>query len=319
MERKDGYLDLNKYFEEIKLKKNCKYYDLLVAGIIEPSTYCNDHFWLNIEGEKYYYKPSYCAYHELLAYHIAKELGYNATYCDLATFTIKSTETEDNKGIISKSYRKSNCKYITGTQILEEYYNARPNEVKEMGLNDDWKLYYDGPYFVDMNNLEIIWQALEFKYKNNPKANIEKLVKQLAENYIFFILIMANDKGSQNWEIEESENEINVCPIIDNEMIFYNTNTTVAFSTSFEDSDKSIKESIRKFLTISSREYINLFINKFNALDIEMLYRCIEKVEKQTETNMPEELKNEIIKNYTLNREAITEVLQELGLVNKVR
>lgn len=318
MERKNGYLKLNDFFEKLKEEKNCQYFNLLVDGIIVQSDYDDRHFWLNIDGITYYYKPSHYAYHELLAYYIAEELGFNAVYCDLAMFSIIPSEAEDNKGIISQSYKKPNCQYISGIDILKEYYEGDPRTNKEMGLTDEWKAYYNGPYYIDMNNLETIWQALEYRYKNNPNADITKLIDQIINNYIFEVLVRANDKGSQNWEIEESENDVNVCPLFDNELIFYDS-ATMTMSASFNDSEKDVKESLKKFLTISSQEYINLFINKFNAFDDNMFYSCIEKVESQTGTKIPEIIKEEIINAYNLNKLEINALLKELNLTNKRR
>jgi len=319
MERQSGYLCLNKYYEELKNKLNCQFYDLIVSGYIRPTDYDDRHFWLRIEDEEYYYKPSNYPYHEVLAYYIAKELGFNAVYCDLAKFSIIPSKADLRKGIISKNYRKKDCKYIPGYEILKEYYKAHPKITRKMGLTDNWKKYYGGPYYIDMNNLEIIWQALESKYQNNPNANISKLMNQIIENYIFAILVRANDKGAQNWELEESENTINIYPIFDNELIFYDENITTTISTSFDDSEATIGESVRRFLTTSSEEFVELFVEKFKTFNYDMLMKGIDEVEKQTESKIPDEIKEEIIFGFNLNQKEINEVLDSLNLNNKGR
>lgn len=318
MERESGYLCLNKYYDDLKEKKHCQYYNLIAEGYIRPSDYDDRHFWLNIEGETYYYKPSNYAYHEILGYYIAKELGFNASYCDLAKFSIVPSEAENNKGIISKSYRKENCKYIPGYEILKEYYEAHPEVVIDMGLTNGWKKFYEGPYYIDMNNLEIIWQALEYKYNSNPKVEILKLVYQIVERYIYAILIRANDKGAQNWEVEESADGVSICPITDNELIFYPRATTT-MSTGFEDSEKSIGKSIYEFLTTSSCEFMELFIEKFNKFDLDALMKCINLTEQQIGECIPDEIKKEILYSFKLNQRQINFILKNLDLQSKGR
>lgn len=317
MERVDGYLDLNKYYNDLKKEKKCGFYQLLVDGYIIQSAYDDRHFWLKINEETFYFKPSSFSYREILAYHIATLLGYDACYYDLAMFSV--THDQISKGVISKSYKKENANYISGTDCLKEYYQAFPNIVEDMGLTNDWEKIYDGPYIIDMNNLEIIWQALEFKYGDNPNVNIDDLMENMVNRYIFAILLRTNDLGSYNWELEEHNGKVSICPLIDNELIFYNEKATTAFSTSFKDSDKSIKESIKLFLTRSSEEYVHLFIQKFNEFNEEMLLNAIMLAENQINQSIPENEKKEIIENYKLNQKEIKEVLEELNLVNKGR
>lgn len=316
MERFNGYLDLTKYYQNLKTEKQCDYYRLIVDGYIRQSEYDDRHYWLKINEEMYYFKPTIFPYQEIISYHIATMLGYNACFYDLATFSV--TKDKIYKGVISKSYHKTGARYISGMKILEEYYKAYPDVVNDMGLTNAWEGIYEGPYVVDMNNLEIIWQALEYRYADK-KVNIEALMNDLVDRYILAILLRSYDFSSYNWELEEIDNAVSVCPLTDNELAFYNEKTTISFSTSFKDSEKNVKESLKLFLTRSSEEFVDLFVKKFYEFDYEMLLKAIVLTENQVNTKIPEEEKKDIIANYLLNQKEVTEVLKELKLTNRGR
>ncbi len=312
MIRNNGFLNLNDYYRKIKKKNNWHNYDFLMNGIIEPSLYSDSHYWLKLEGKKYYFKPTNYPYHEILGYHIAKYLGFNVCFYDLAE--LKNSEHENVKGVISESYRIKNAKYIPGNEVLKEYFEKEETIVKAMGLTDEWQEYYEGPYFMQMNNLEIIWQALEYRYRNRNDVSIKDLLDDIINQYIFSILTRAHDRGSQNWEIEESAEGVKVCPIYDSEITFYDEENTVALSTSFVDNDASVKDSVKRFLSISSSEYIELFLDKHNSFQLDDLTYLIEKVEKQIKAEIPAEIKEEIINNFLLNQIEINEALEELNI-----
>lgn len=317
MKRNNGFIDLNSYFHKIKKNNKWHNYDFLLKGIIEPSLEKENHYWLTIKGNKFYFKPTNYAYHEIIAYFIAEYLGFDVAPCDLAE--LKDKNHENTRGIISLSYKKKNARYIAGYEILKEYYKKYPEVIKDMGLTDEWQRYYEGPYYIDMNNLEIIWQALECRYGNRPDVNISLLMDQIIDQYKFSILTRANDKGAQNWEVEEASDGVRICPIFDNEIIFNDENTTAAFSVGFEDNDKSIKESIKRFLSISSTEFIDEFLEQFNCFELDDLLRIMHKVEKHIGCEIPPQVKEEIIQNFKLNRKEIEEAMEELNLKVKGR
>lgn len=317
MKRNNGYLDLNDYFGKIKHKNKWHNYDFLLNGIIEPSMYMDSHYWLKINGKKYYFKPTNYPYHEILGYFIAKYLGFNASFYDLAE--LKNIDHKVVKGVISESYRKKDAKYINGTELLGDYFKKQPEKVKDMGLTDSWVDCYEGPNFLDMNNLEIIWQALEYRYRNKKSVNIKALMDDIIEKYIFSILTRTNDLGAQNWEIEESNDGVKICPLFDNESIYFDRDVTASLSVGFQDNNQSIKESLKRFLTISSQEYIDLFIKKYEFLELEDFLILIKKVEEHLQVEIPREVKDELVNIFMYNRKEIAEVLEELNLNSKGR
>lgn len=299
MERKNGFLDLDLYFKD-KDKSD-----------IVKSEYWTGHFWLMINNEKYYFKPTNYCYKELLAYYIAKHLGYNALYYDLAIF-------KGEKGVISKDYKKANCKYYSGIDILKKYYEKFPEELTEMGLLEDWKKRYEGPYIADMNNLEIIWQATEFFFSHKQNFDISMLMEEFIGLYIFCVLIRSYDAGPYNWVLEESENKVKLVPFFDNGASF-DSYSSAALSTSFSDNERYQKTSIKTFLKISSKEFVEQFIEKYNMFDMNLLNTAITDVEKQIGTNIPKIILDDIYHNFILNKTEIEEVLIDLNLKNKGR
>lgn len=169
MERIDGYLVIDDYKRVVsdKDEKRC---------------------WVYLDGEEYYFKPTTVfdvdnklvnyAYKELVGYQAAKFLGINACYCDLAILN-------GEKGVISKSLRNDEVKLVSGNEILGDYIADNFEIVKSMGFGDelasqiekyglgDTTRYFSAMY---INNLEIIWQALEYKYKD--RIDIYSVMKQ---------------------------------------------------------------------------------------------------------------------------------------------
>lgn len=312
MERINGYLDINKYYNEFKIKNNCTQLDLVLNDFILSSSYNYDeHYWLLIEGKRYYFKPTNYPFHEIIAYYIAKQLGINATYYDMAIYN-------KVKGVISKSYRKPDCQYISGKSILEEYYEHVDKQIlTQMGLTDDWKERHDGPYFLDMNNLETIRKALEFKYANKEFFNIEEIMEQFIAKYIFSILTRANDQTSYNWEIEENSNRVALCPLLDNEIMLDQKEATMTLSVGYDDNNTSVKNSLKKFLLTADNKYIDMFLTKLKCFDYNCLFNAFLQTEQQIGIKIPDEIKVRILDIYSLNQKEIFETLDEIDILSK--
>ena len=116
MRRISGFLDLNDYFRNATISDE---------DIKEGA---NDiDYWLKINGEEYYFKMTRNPYVELICYEIARFLGINATPYDLAIFN-------NYRGVISKSYRKEDCAYISGMRILRQYLKLDDN----INVSKEW-------------------------------------------------------------------------------------------------------------------------------------------------------------------------------------
>lgn len=295
MKRINGFLDLDEYFrdkQEEDIKEGNCYFD----------------YWLTIEGNEYYYKYTENPYPELICSEIAKYLGMNAVAYDLAIF-------KNTKGVISKSYRKENCNYISGVRILNAYLRSRENVdiLKEMGLKN--KFSFSNVYLPrDINNLETIWQAIEYRYSRlGIECDIEKIMYDIVQLFIFNILTGQDDGLPQNWELEESEHGVSLVPIFDNEYCLSSSNKS-KLTTSFNDTGLNNYRILEEFLKMSSQEFINVFIEKFNMLTFDVFLKILKKVETKIGSEIPQNIRIDYMINFKLNLEHISAILEHLKL-----
>lgn len=311
MKRVNGFIDINLYFKELGESEST----LEEKGLVRKSDYFNEHqYWITLEGKEYYFKQTNAYYRELLCSQLAKMLDIEALDYDLATYN-------GYIGVISESYRKEGNIYVSGHHILANYYNKDLDTVNEMGLEQiNWEKDAEAPYYFHMNNLMTIWQALEVYY---PYADISYLLDKIINQFIFAILTEQIDKGAQNWEIEESFDNVDVVPLYDNEGAYFGLKDeyglSMAMSTDYRDYDATIIEVLRNFLNTSSNEYVELFLNKFNTLDEEMLEKALKNIEIKTGIEIPEKEKSNIYSNFIKHQMKIENLLNELGLLNNIK
>lgn len=312
MQRINGFLNLDEYFNEIKNNKSLSDVDLETLGYILPSDYKWNQCWLKINNEYYYFKVTRNLYHELIVSECAKFLGVDTIDYDLAIF-------ENSEGVISKSYHKKGYNYTSGTKILLKYIlDNNYGILEDMGF-DKSELEKKEFDIVDyINNLEIIWQALEQRYK---KIDIRKLIDKFILFFMFNILIGQIDGMAQNWEIEENDKEIDLVPFYDGSSAFYYDeefdDPYGSLSTNFKDKNRNNYVILEEFLNISSTEYINLFLAKYELLDYNNFISIIEKVENKIEIGIPNRDKQNIIESYLKNRENIEMVISKISKSRK--
>lgn len=305
MERIDGFLCIDNYKIELAYEHHKK----------------NDHYWVYINNEEYYFKPTDNCYNELLGYHAATILGIDACYCDLAILNGK-------KGIISKSLRKENTNLTSGLQILNEYaYSSIYNLYWIKKMMDDTsltkKMWFNDKYREKSNliangihDLENIWYALEYKYKDEKSFNIEKVMNQIVSMYIYSLLSYDTDKYATNWLIEEGEDDIELAPIYDNEDAFnytkdkLNQRTRFSGSTTSKTYDYNQLEAIEIFLQTSSSEYLELFWEMYYKL-LNNFDEIIKKAEKQIGVTLPIHKKLTIINGFYKNMDQIKSYLEQ--------
>ena len=279
-----------------------------------------NHYWVYLNGEEYYFKPTNNYYNELISYHALSLLGIDACFCDLAILN-------GEKGIISKSIRKENNKLISGSQILKEYaYDSISNLywIKKMIDQSDVskKWWFNDKYREKsnliangINDLENIWHALEYKYKDDKRFNIEETMHQIIKMYIFILLSYDTDKYAINWLIEESENKVKLAPLFDNEDSFnynkdkLNQRYNLAVSTTPETYNQNQLEAITTFLSISSSEYFDLFYKMYEKL-VNNFDKIIRKIENQTGIPIPPYKKLIIVNGFYKNMEQIKKYLE---------
>ena len=310
MERIDGYLVIDECKRVVSDKND-------------------EQYWVYIDDEEYYFKPTVFdmgnefvnfAYKELVGYQAAKFLGIDACYTDLAVIN-------GNKGIISKSLRKEGINLVSGNEILGDYIADNFDIVKDMGMGSelasqtekyglgDTTRYFSAMY---INNLEMIWQALEYRYKD--KINIKSIMHQFVLMYMFTIILGDADKHPGNWFILENGENIKLAPLFDNGNILIGyeegydiDKIKMNFSTNFKDYEVNLVQTLKVFLETSGEEYFDLFVNIFDKM-LMNFDAILDMVEKQIGVEIPEYEKEKIIVAFNKNSEKITEIIDSFKI-----
>lgn len=313
MIRVNGFLDLDNYYNKLMSENNWEYWDLIYEGYIIDSLYCQGQFWLSVEGQEYYFKKTEDIYEELIASECAKFLGVDAVEYDLAIF-------QGKEGVLSKSYRKSNAEYISGSEILCDYLLDEDNYkvLEEMGCNlHKLELIHTEMELSDsINTLEIIWHAIEYRYgKKLSNFNMHTIMINLAKMFCFNILIGQNDAMPVNWEIEECKKGIVLNPFYDGSDTMLPINKypkpSMSLSVNFNDKDNNNYIKLENFLKLSSEEFVSMFIELFDKLDVYNFMDIIVNVEKKIGKKIPAFSKRRIMQSFTANRTQIEEVVSK--------
>ena len=304
MKRINGFLNIDSYFIKNYKKKYVNEFVKKVSDI---------HYIITINGRNYYFKKLKNPYTELLAYEVAAFLGLKSVSYDLAIF-------QNMYGVISEDFKDKNCKYVSGQDILFEYSRSPRcmTYLENMGLEQTEVNDYpnNAPYSYNINNLEIIWQAIEYKYKQlGINIDMEKIMNDLILIFIFNILVMQNDGMSQNWVLEESAYGVNVGLLYDNAEAFkFGEGKHLPqcnFSTNFNDVGLGTYVILEEFLKVSDKVYVDLFKEKFNMLTEDVFLKLIQRVEYKIECSIPNEIKTYYLEMFRANRENIKQVLSK--------
>ena len=304
MKRINGFLNIDSYFIKNYKKKYVNEFVKKVSDI---------HYIITINGHNYYFKKLKNPYTELLAYEVAAFLGLKSVSYDLAIF-------QNMYGVISEDFKDKNCKYVSGQDILFEYSRSPRcmTYLENMGLEQTEVNDYpnNAPYSYNINNLEIIWQAIEYKYKQlGINIDMEKIMNDLILIFIFNILVMQNDGMSQNWVLEESAYGVNVGLLYDNAEAFKfvegKHSPQCNFSTNFNDVGLGTYAILEEFLKVSDKVYVDLFKEKFNMLTEDVFLKLIQRVEYKIECSIPSEIKTYYLEMFEVNRENIKQFLSK--------
>lgn len=281
MTRKEGFIKVDEILEEIGVDTTSLNTILNSQLITKEANIFSIVFSFFYQNQKYYYKcgPFASSYNELVCKELAKDYGYPYVDYDLATI-------KDKKGVISKNFKKENANYITGEELLSDFYKDEP--------------------FIDRhNNLEDIWDALEYRYRNHPNKRqiVEYLMERIVGIFIFDIIICQNDRHPSNWGIEESENKIDIMPLYDNEKCLSTNqkNTVVALTmdTSFV---SDLLNTLESFESVSSKKYTDLLNEKIWIISEENLESIFKRIENQTSYPMPDSIKDYYQNEFSIHR-----------------
>jgi len=308
MERVNGFLDLDSYFR--KLRTTGYNTDDL---IIQSDCYDNQ-YWLKINGEKYYFKTTFSLYEELVVSECAKHLGINSVSYDLAIF-------KGIRGVISKSFRKNDCNYISGRNILQDYLTDQNNyeTLINMGcdisrLNNSKNNISDPAEYI--HTLEIVWQALEYRYnKIKIKPHLHNIMTEIITHFCLDLIVGQFDGYPQNWEVEESKTGVCVMPYFDGSaslgilkgIPYPRQSLTVNFNDKHTNNYRILEE----FLKVSSTEYINMFLEYFNRININEFLQILGNVESKINAKIPDFIKDRMIQEFYINYISLEEIIDK--------
>lgn len=287
------YIDLTSYLTNKGIKK--ENINISCDGRI---IYDNKEYYLKDIRENI--NTLYC---ELIADKLLNKLNLPHVNYYLAEFFGKAY-------LISNSFKKEDENYVSGYKILDEYKDA---------LNSNLDIN-------DMNNLETIWNALEYRYtkmfeKSKAREIVSKLMNQLTTLFSFDIVVANDDRHQSNWMISENKENININTIFDNEYMlnFYldkeNLNS-FALGIYPEDTEHFINyvDVIKKYIRDSSSEFINKLIMVYNTLSIDVFLQCIKEVEEEFHFIIPSENRQLIINSYKKHYELLGQILNDYQL-----
>ena len=246
-------------------------------------------FSFDYEGESYYFKfDSFVnPYNELMFYYLALDMGISSLPYDIAKLGVY-------EGVISKDFKVRGAKYISGRKILNMSH---------------------GEYFNKYNNLEDIWADLEdyFKDRKDMQRVVAKLMGKLVRIFIFDLLIGQEDRHPDNWGIVKYPNgEVDLQINLDNSRALVDHPIMARHQLRMNNDDMYAEDMIESFLMISSDEFSSVLLTYLWVISEENILKTFAKIEEQTGTLMPEELKNEYLKKFEIYYDFFDDLLSDL-------
>ena len=242
-----------------------KYNLLKEKGIIEE---INDPegrkytFFLNINDKSIFFKE--CSkegiVNELIIDNICKLFNKDVLEQDYGYITDKYNRKV--YGLISNNYKEDDYSYISLDTILNDYYVYITNN----------NINYENIRIYELVNLETIWQALEYRYRNtnNSEEIVKKLMEELTSRFLIDILTGQNDRHEFNIEIKEKGNDIKLADIYDNEEgLMYDKFDMGVTMDSLKYKGDYMTSLLNEFFNISESKYIDIFNSMLDKLSID--------------------------------------------------
>lgn len=195
------------------------------------------------------------------------------------------------EGVIVKNNKKKGYNYLSGEQILLDYWK-----------DDERVIAYH-------NNLEDIWDALLYRYQthSNKMEIVEHLMNKIVSIFIFDIITCQADRHSLNWEVEESNDSIDIVSLYDNEEAFSSLGKYNFVQLTVNDVRcGNLLQELRTFLKTSCKDYMDLLKDKLWIISDENLVSVFNRIEVKTGYSISEIEKEyylELCRNHKENLE----------------
>lgn len=273
-----------------------KYNLLKEKGIIEEMNDSKGRkyaFFVNIHGIKIYFKESTKEgiVNELIIDSICKLFNKDVLEQDYGYITDKYNRKV--YGLISNNYKDDNYSYISLDTILNDYYVYITNN----------NINYEKIRIYELVNLETIWQALEYRYRNmdNSKEIVKKLMEELVSRLLIDILTGQNDRYEFNIEIKEKDSDIKLANIYGNEEgLMYDKFDMGVTMDSLKYKGDYMTSLLNKFFNISESKYIDIFNLMLDKLNIDKFKLIVNDIKLQVkDLEIPDGYFNELISRYS--------------------
>lgn len=273
-----------------------KYNLLKEKGIIEEMNDSKGRkyaFFVNIHGIKIYFKESTKEgiVNELIIDSICKLFNKDVLEQDYGYITDKYNRKV--YGLISNNYKDDNYSYISLDTILNDYYVYITNN----------NINYEKIRIYELVNLETIWQALEYRYRNidNSKEIVKKLMEELVSRFLIDILTGQNDRYEFNIEIKEKDSDIKLANIYGNEEgLMYDKFDMGVTMDSLKYKGDYMASLLNEFFNISESKYIDIFNLMLDKLNIDKFKLIVNDIKLQVkDLEIPDGYFNELISRYS--------------------
>ena len=273
-----------------------KYNLLKEKGIIEEMNDSKGRkyaFFVNIHGIKIYFKESTKEgiVNELIIDSICKLFNKDVLEQDYGYITDKYNRKV--YGLISNNYKDDNYSYISLDTILNDYYVYITNN----------NINYEKIRIYELVNLETIWQALEYRYRNrdNSKEIVKKLMEELVSRLLIDILTGQNDRYEFNIEIKEKDSDIKLANIYGNEEgLMYDKFDMGVTMDSLKYKGDYMTSLLNEFFNISESKYIDIFNLMLDKLNIDKFKLIVNDIKLQVkDLEIPDGYFNELISRYS--------------------
>lgn len=273
-----------------------KYNLLKEKGIIEE---INDPegrkytFFLNINGKSIFFKE--CSkegiVNELIIDSICKLFNKDVLEQDYGYITDKYNRKV--YGLISNNYKDDDYSYVSLDTILNDYYVYITNN----------NINYENIRIYELINLETIWQALEYRYKNinNSEEIVKNLMEELTSRFLIDILTGQNDRHEFNVEIKEKGKDIKLANIYDNEEgLMYDKFDMGVTMDSLKYKGDYMTSLLNEFLNISESKYIDIFNSMLDKLSIDKFKAIVNDIRLQVkDLEVSDNYFDELINRYS--------------------
>lgn len=235
-------------------------------------------------GDIYYFKPPFRRvelYNEILAEELAKDYGIPSTHIELVV-------CDDKYYILAQDVEENGYKFITISDII--------NDIN--GTNRE-------------NSLVDIWCHLEKRYKD--KNQVEQLMNELVNIFLFDVLIANYDRHSLNYGILESKDEVHFAKLFDNDNLLSKYSIEegeYAIGIESEDNMFSSENYFDYFIRYSDDKYINEFKTKLWIIEESNMLEIFKRIEERLKVNLPIDYKKDILNRMNKNLTKIKEILR---------